>query len=221
MKRCPRCNRVETDDVLVFCRTDGTALISDSGSGGTEAGTVKFVSAPVSSEIETSVLPHTATTPEINRPAGPTTMVPAQPIPGATQALSKPKKPKAIIAIAAVVTVALIAGAFLYWPRTKKAAPIESIAVMPFVNQNNDANIDYLADGIPENIINSLSQLPNLKVMSRNSVFQYKGKAMDAQAVAKELRVQAVLTGRVTQRAGEFQAQLLRDLPRNLFLYRK
>lgn len=78
--------------------------------------------------------------------------------------------------------------------------PIGSIAVLPFVNPNNDPNIEYLADGIPESIINSLSQLPNLKVMSRNSVFHYKGKDRNAQAVAKEMNVQAVLTGRVTQR---------------------
>jgi hypothetical protein len=54
MKRCLQCNRVETEDALVFCRSDGTALISDSGPVGAEAGTVKFTSAPVSSEIETS-----------------------------------------------------------------------------------------------------------------------------------------------------------------------
>lgn len=78
--------------------------------------------------------------------------------------------------------------------------PIGSIAVLPFVNPNNDPNIEYLADGIPESIINSLSQLPNLKVMSRNSVFHYKGKDRNAQAVAKEMNVQAVLTGRVTHR---------------------
>src|SRR5882724_13133198 len=76
----------------------------------------------------------------------------------------------------------------------------KSIAVLPFDNQNRDPDTDYLSDGIPESIINSLSQLPNLKVMSRNSVFHYKGKDMDAQAVAKELKVQAVLTGRMTQR---------------------
>jgi serine/threonine-protein kinase len=78
--------------------------------------------------------------------------------------------------------------------------PAKSIAVLPFDNQNRDPDTDYLSDGIPESIINSLSQLPNLKVMSRNSVFHYKGKDMDAQAVAKELKVQAVLTGRMTQR---------------------
>jgi TolB-like protein len=76
----------------------------------------------------------------------------------------------------------------------------KSIAVLPFDNQNRDPDTDYLCDGIPESIINSLSDLPKLKVMSRNSVFHYKGKQMDAQTVGKELKVQTLLTGRVRQR---------------------
>src|SRR5437762_4605423 len=78
--------------------------------------------------------------------------------------------------------------------------PVKSIAVLPFENQNRDPDTEYLSDGIPESIINSLSQLPNLKVMSRNSVFHYKGKDTDAQTVGKELKVQTLLTGRVRQR---------------------
>ena len=77
--------------------------------------------------------------------------------------------------------------------------PEKSIAVPPFENQNRDSNTDYLCDGIPESIINSLSELPKLKVMSRNSVFHYKGKQTDAQTVGKELKVQTLLTGRVRQ----------------------
>jgi TolB-like protein/Tfp pilus assembly protein PilF len=200
MKRCPQCNRVETDDALGFCRADGTALIGDSGPASTEGGTVKFTSSPVSSEIETSVLPHTSTTPEINRPTGPTTVLPAQQTPGATQALSKPKRRKAIVVIAVVVAVALIAGAYLYWPRGKKAAPIESIAVMPFVNESGNADVEYLSDGMTESLISSLSQLPNLNVKPRSSVFRYKGKETDAQTIAKDLKVQAILNGRVVQR---------------------
>ena len=87
--------------------------------------------------------------------------------------------------------------------RTVSAAsglPEKSIAVLPFENQNRDPDTDYLCDGIPESIINSLSELPKLKVMSRNSVFHYKGKQMDAQTVGKELKVQTLLTGRVRQR---------------------
>ncbi len=76
----------------------------------------------------------------------------------------------------------------------------KSIAVLPFENQNRDPDTDYLCDGIPESIINSLSDLPKLKVMSRNSVFHYKGKEMDAQTVGRELKVQTLLTGRVRQR---------------------
>jgi hypothetical protein len=56
MKRCPQCNRVETDEVLKFCRVDGATLISDSGSVSGEAGTAKFGSGALSSEIKTSVL---------------------------------------------------------------------------------------------------------------------------------------------------------------------
>jgi TolB-like protein/Tfp pilus assembly protein PilF len=78
--------------------------------------------------------------------------------------------------------------------------PQKSIAVLPFENQNRDPDTDYLCDGIPENIINSLSELPKLKVMSRNSVFHYKGKEMDIPTVARELKVQTLLTGQVRQR---------------------
>lgn len=78
--------------------------------------------------------------------------------------------------------------------------PEKSIAVLPFENQNRDPDTDYLCDGIPESIINSLSELPKLKVMSRNSVFHYKGKEADAQMVGKELKVRTLLTGRVRQR---------------------
>jgi serine/threonine-protein kinase len=104
----------------------------------------------------------------------------------------------AVLGLAALF-LAGVGLAFYFHTRTSEVS-IGSIAILPFVNQNNDPNTEYLADGIPESIINSLSQLPNLKVMSRNSVFHYKGKDMDAQTIAKELKVQAILTGRVAQR---------------------
>src|SRR5258708_22473994 len=77
---------------------------------------------------------------------------------------------------------------------------IESIAVLPFENQSHDPNTDYLSDGVTESIINSLTQLPNLKVVARSSVFRYKGKETDPFAVGKELGVRAILTGRIMQR---------------------
>jgi TolB-like protein len=71
---------------------------------------------------------------------------------------------------------------------------------MPFVNEGGNADVEYLSDGMTETLISSLSQLPNLNVKARSSVFRYKGKEMDAQIIGKELNVQAILNGRVVQR---------------------
>ena len=77
---------------------------------------------------------------------------------------------------------------------------ITSIAVLPFANETGDPNAEYLSDGISESLINSLSKLPGVKVIARSSAFTYKGKEGDLKDVAKELGVEAILTGRVTQR---------------------
>ncbi len=82
-------------------------------------------------------------------------------------------------------------------------ARIESIAVLPFANLSNDPKTEYLSDGITESLINSLSQLPNLVVMSRNTVFRYKGQATDPQKVGRDLHVRAILTGRLIQTGDE------------------
>jgi adenylate cyclase len=105
-----------------------------------------------------------------------------------------------VVLIAGAISVGLFFLGRYTSSRQSAELPAKSIAVLPFDNQNRDPDTEYLSDGIPESIINSLSQLPNLKVMSRNSVFHYKGKNTDAPAVAKELKVQTVLTGRMTQR---------------------
>jgi serine/threonine protein kinase/Tfp pilus assembly protein PilF len=76
---------------------------------------------------------------------------------------------------------------------------IDSIAVLPFANVGKDSKTEYLSDGITESLINSLSQLPNLTVMSRNTVFRYKDQATDPQRVGHDLGVRAILTGRLVQ----------------------
>ncbi|HET6374036.1 MAG TPA: protein kinase [Candidatus Polarisedimenticolia bacterium] len=98
---------------------------------------------------------------------------------------------------AAGLAIAVVAAVSL-WPAQTDA--IDSIAVLPFDNGSQDPDMEYLGEGIAESLINSLSQLPNLRVMSRNSVFHYKGIQADAQEVGRGLKVRAVLTGRVTQR---------------------
>jgi TolB-like protein len=199
MKRCPQCNRVEADDNLAFCRTDGVALLNVSGSVGGDAATAKFGAAPISSEIATSFLPHTSTTPEINRNTGPTTALPVPQIQATTRDLTKPKRRRFALAVIGVTLVVILGLGYFYLSRSRTTA-IESIAVMPFVNENGIADVEYLSDGMTETLISSLSQLPNLNVKPRSSVFRYKGKDTGTQAIAKELNVQAILNGRVVQR---------------------
>ena len=91
---------------------------------------------------------------------------------------------------------------------------IDSIAVLPFANVSNDPKTEYLSDGITESLINSLSQLPNLSVMSRNTVFRYKGQTNDPQKLGHDLGVKAILTGRLIQTGDELMISVsLEDVP--------
>jgi eukaryotic-like serine/threonine-protein kinase len=107
--------------------------------------------------------------------------------------------------IAAALAV-LMAGASLYWlSRTGQA--IASLAVLPFANVGGDPNKEYLSDGIAENLINSLSQLPKLRVTARSLAFRYRGPQVDPQKAGRDLLVRAVLTGRVLERDGALNIQ--------------
>ena len=83
-------------------------------------------------------------------------------------------------------------------PITSSAA-IESIAVLPISNTTGDPELEYLSDGLTEDVINRLSRVARLRVIARNSVYRYKGRDIDPQAVGRELGVQAILTGRITR----------------------
>jgi len=101
---------------------------------------------------------------------------------------------------AVVVLSIVVLGATAYRHFTSgRVEAISSIAVLPLVNASGDPNMEYLTDGIAESLMNSLSQLPNLKVISRNTAFHYKGKEQDSERVGKELNVRAVLTGSLKQ----------------------
>ena len=190
MKRCPQCNHVEPDNSLAFCRVDGAALISDSDSG------TKFDSSPVSSEIATSLLPHSSTAPD--RSTGPTTVLP-QTHPGArTRELTKSKS-RVVIGLALLLAVVVAVGGYFYFTRARNTT-IDSIAVLPFENKSSDADTEYLSDGLAESLIYRLSQLPNLKVSPTSMVLRYKGSQTDAVKVGNDLGVSAVLLGRITQR---------------------
>jgi eukaryotic-like serine/threonine-protein kinase len=107
-------------------------------------------------------------------------------------------RPRTAVAIAAILMILAAAG-WYFW-RVRASQSIDSLAVLPFVNVGGSPDADYLSDGIAESLMDSLSQLPSLKVMSHDAVFRYKGRNPDARAVGRELGVRAVLTGRIVQR---------------------
>jgi serine/threonine protein kinase/tetratricopeptide (TPR) repeat protein len=113
---------------------------------------------------------------------------------------------KLTLAIASAALAAVLASGGWYYKSARTGGEtINSVAVLPFANASGDPNSEYLSDGITESLINSLSQLPHLRVMSRDSAFMFKGKDTDAQAVGRQLGVRAVFKGRVMQRGDDLE----------------
>jgi eukaryotic-like serine/threonine-protein kinase len=119
-----------------------------------------------------------------------------QPSGAATPARSR--KTAVIGAMVSVCIAALVVAGAFYFGRSRNR--INAVAVLPFVNSSGDPSMEYLSDGITEGIIDRLSGLPNIKVISRTSAFRYKKRDIDPQKIAHELGVEALVTGRVTQR---------------------
>ncbi|MGA9978917.1 MAG: protein kinase [Candidatus Sulfotelmatobacter sp.] len=127
-------------------------------------------------------------------------------------ARAKPRGGRLFVGLlASVVAVVLVGTAFLAWrslhSRTADATPIHSIAVLPFANAGKDPEMDYLGEGISEEITNSLSRLPDLQVMARSVVSHYKSRQDDPQGVGHDLHVDAVLTGRVIEHGNELDIE--------------
>jgi len=115
----------------------------------------------------------------------------------------KKHKPAFTIGLSLLVLVSAVFGYWYFVRGRSRTTQIDSIAVLPFVNEGGNADIDYLSDGMTESLIGSLSQLPNLSVKARASVFRYKGKEVAPKQIGQELNVQAILTGRVLQRGND------------------
>jgi TolB-like protein/predicted Ser/Thr protein kinase len=105
----------------------------------------------------------------------------------------------AVTAFAALIWLTFV----LFYPHKT----IDSIAVLPFVNQTGDPNVEYLSDGVTEGVIDTLSQLPELRVMARTTVFHYKDRDTDPQRVGRDLKVKAVLTGAFVQHGDSVRVQ--------------
>jgi len=108
------------------------------------------------------------------------------------------RKPWAVVGIVvALVLAAIAAGGYYFLHRTPSA--IDSVAVLPLANATSNAEMDYLADGITEGVINHLSRLPRLRVMARTTVFRYRQAQQDPLQIGRDLKVGAVIVGRLTQ----------------------
>ena len=103
----------------------------------------------------------------------------------------------------------IITAAVLYISfRSDRPQEIHSLAVLPFSNETQDPGTDYISDGITDSLINRLSQLPDLKVLARGTVFTYKGKQFDPREIGRELQVDAVVTGSIYQIGEDLRVQV-------------
>ena len=114
--------------------------------------------------------------------------------------VSEFKRHKLATVTVLLALVGVAVGLGFYLSARSGERSIESIAVMPFVNDSRNPDVEYLSDGMTETLIGSLAQLQNLNVKPRSSVFRYKGREANTQSIGKELNVQAILNGRVMQR---------------------
>jgi eukaryotic-like serine/threonine-protein kinase len=113
--------------------------------------------------------------------------------------------------VAGTAVLVLVGSAFMVWrffrSHSSDAEPIRSIAVLPFGNASNNSEMDYLGEGLSEEITNSLSRLPNLRVMARSTVSRYKSGQNDPQGAGRDLHVDAVLTGSVAEHGNELNVE--------------
>ena len=215
MKRCPECRRDYYDDTLLYCLDDGNALLDGPATArasddepatailsepGAIATGFPASESPIRAQIDTTdqtaIFPDRAEA----KPQEDSGELSERRSHSAHQA-AKPQGSRAkLFAVAGVTILLLVGGFFAYRYFSSNSKQIESIAVMPFVNESGNADVEYLSDGMTETLISSLSNLPNLNVKPRSSVFRYKGKDTDLPTIAKELNVQAILNGRIVQR---------------------
>jgi len=218
MKRCPECGR-EYDPSMMFCLDDGAELLYGPGSkdeqatevfrvppsGGhaTEAATQSF-NRTTASEAEPPPTLGSSTERQslsAHRAAQPQEAEPWNANQRAAEPLTTTRISPGVVAGLVLVVAVLVTGYFgySYFKTAGGSGRLDSIAVLPFENRSGNTDTDYLSDGLTDSLIFRFSQLPNLKVSPTSSVMRYKGKAEDIAQIAKELDVDAVLSGRLMQ----------------------
>jgi TolB-like protein/tetratricopeptide (TPR) repeat protein len=200
---------------MMFCLDDGAELLYGPASGKSEPGAV--ATGFTTDEPQTAILHETAAPGDTPTRAQIYTTEQTAVLPRGAEAkpqdslsdssekqsffANRAAKPLIATAIAVVILVAGFGG-YRYFSGAG-SQHIRSIAIMPFSNDSGDPDVEYLSDGITESLISSLSQLEHLSVKPRSSVFRYKGTGKDPETAGKELAVDALLTGRVTQRGDD------------------
>jgi TolB-like protein/Tfp pilus assembly protein PilF len=199
MKRCPECRRDYYDDSLLYCLDDGNALLEGpaSASGAAEPSTAILHETAPPAEAATRVQIHTTA-------ADKTAVVSS----GAADIPKSKGFDKWLLLVPTALAILLIGGFFGYRYFALGSNQIESIAIMPFVNESGNADVEYLSDGMTETLIKSLSEVPHLSVKSRSTVFYYKGKETLPKKIGEDLNVQAVLLGRVNGRGDDLRLNL-------------
>ena len=233
MKRCPECRRDYYDDTLLYCLEDGNELVQGSVPPADESATAilsEFGVPPLGGSV--SEPGAVATGSLTDEPLTAILSVPPAIAGGLTRTTDESELKTAILQppataggpysvekqsfsarrakplTALVVVVLVLVGGFLGYRYFSPTNQIESIAVMPFVNESGNADVEYLSDGMTETLISSLSNIPNLSVKARSTVFYYKGKEISPKKIGEELKVQAVLFGRVSQRGDDLRLSL-------------
>ncbi len=115
-------------------------------------------------------------------------------------------RPRSGVVAGLAVLLLLSAGTLAYY-LMRPGSQIDSIAVLPFANVAHDPSLDYQADGLTEELINGFTQVPDLKVKGRTTVFRYKGKDLDPEAIGKQLEVRVVLMGKVVRNGDQVSVQ--------------
>ena len=192
MKHCPECNKNYADATLSFCLDDGSPLVY--GQAVDEPATAFLHKTDASGDAPTRSQIHTTTGADVeDQPS-------LEPDPKNKDRRLK----KSLLPVAGLLIVITLGGFVGYrYLSLSGSGEINSMAVMPFVNDGQNPDLEYLSDGMTETLMNSLSQLPGLSVKARSSVFRYKGKETDAQTIGEELGVQAILNGRVVKRGDD------------------
>ncbi len=185
----------------MFCLDDGTELLYGPATSEPPASAGGQFDEPQTAILHETVPPREAPTRAQIHTTEQTAVMPN----GAGNVL-KPLRgfDKRLLMFPALLVAIALAGYLGYrYLSSSTSGSITSIAVLPFENRSGTADTDYLSDGLAESLIYRLAQLPGLKVSPTNAVMKYRGPQADIAAVARDLDVEAVMSGRLTQRGDD------------------